>query len=31
MSRAEAEELISFVEMLLKIVYEYPSKHPLNA
>ena len=28
MGRAEAEELISFVEMLVKFVYEFPSKVP---
>ncbi len=26
MSRSDAEELITFVEMLLKIIYEFPSK-----
>jgi hypothetical protein len=28
MTQAEAEELISFVEMLLRFIYEYPAKHP---
>ena len=28
MTQVEGEELISFVEMLLKFIYEYPSKHP---
>lgn len=28
MSRAEAEGLLSFIEMLLKLVYEFPSKVP---
>jgi hypothetical protein len=28
MTKPDAEELISFVEMLLKFMYEYPSKHP---
>jgi hypothetical protein len=28
MARADAEELISFVEMLLKFVYEFPSRIP---
>lgn len=28
MSRGDAEELISFVEMLLKFIYEFPSKVP---
>ena len=28
MSQPEAEELISFLEMLLKFIYEFPSKVP---
>ena len=28
MSKSDAEELISFVEMLLKFIYEFPSKVP---
>jgi hypothetical protein len=31
MSRADAEELISFVEMLLKFIYEFPAKVPQPA
>ena len=28
MSKADAEELLSFSEMLLKFIYEFPSKVP---
>jgi hypothetical protein len=28
MSQADAEELISFIEMLLKFIYEFPGKIP---
>lgn len=28
MSRADADELISFIEMLLKFIYEFPSRVP---
>jgi hypothetical protein len=28
MSRTDAEELISFIEMLLKFMYEFPARIP---
>jgi hypothetical protein len=28
MSKADAEELITFVEMLLKLIYEFPARVP---
>jgi hypothetical protein len=28
MTRGDAEELISFVEMLLKFIYEFPARVP---
>jgi Domain of unknown function (DUF4145) len=31
MSRADAEELLTFVGMLLKIVYEFPNRLPPSA